>query len=156
MLKVVGGEKAAPEVRGVKGLEDFFRAVGEAAVAQQQAEPAQGKILVMRGHDSVGSECRGSAVAVAAPGVARDIDAEFHRPVIFSEAERLVAAVAPAHAAKDAHLRRDGLLEVQAESVFVPPLLARGNDVRCRGLTVEKLRNRLAVVSHVGVVQIGD
>jgi cell division protein FtsB len=37
VLKVLGGEEAAPEVRGVEALEDFFVTVGEAAVAEQEA-----------------------------------------------------------------------------------------------------------------------
>jgi hypothetical protein len=49
VLKVIRGKEAAPEVRGVETFEDFFVTVGEAAVAEQEAESAQSKILLMRG-----------------------------------------------------------------------------------------------------------
>ena len=36
VLKVEGSEEAPPEVRGIEALEDFFRTVGKAAVAEDE------------------------------------------------------------------------------------------------------------------------
>ncbi len=90
------------------------------------------------------------------PGTARRKAAEFERAVVFGVGERLIAAIAPAQAAEDAHLRRDFLLEVQAEAVFVPSLAPRRDDIRRRGLMIEKIGDRLPVIAHVGVVEIAQ
>ena len=67
VLKIKGCEEAAPEVRSVEALEDLFRAVSEAAVAEQEAESAEGKILLVRGHDSVFNESDAGAIVAPMP-----------------------------------------------------------------------------------------
>jgi hypothetical protein len=49
VLKVEGSKEAAPEVRSIEALEDFFRAVGKGSVAKQEADTAKSKIPLMRG-----------------------------------------------------------------------------------------------------------
>jgi hypothetical protein len=67
VLKVVGGKETAPKVSGVETLEDFFMTVGEAAVAEQEADSAESKILLMRGHDPIAYESNPGAIVAPAP-----------------------------------------------------------------------------------------
>jgi hypothetical protein len=62
VLQVEGREEAAPEMRGVEAFEDFFGAVGQPAIAEQEAETAQREILLMRGDDSVGDKDGAGAI----------------------------------------------------------------------------------------------
>ena len=82
--------------------------------------------------------------------------AELERAIDFGIGERLVAAVAPAEAPENANIRRDFLLEVQAEAVFVAALAARRDDVRRGRFAVEIIVDGLAVVAHIGVVEIAE
>jgi hypothetical protein len=47
-VQSAGGEDAAPEARVVVGLEDGLAAVGERAVAEQEAVAAEAQVLAVR------------------------------------------------------------------------------------------------------------
>ena len=70
VLQIKGSEETAPEMRGVEALEDFLRGVGKAAVAEQEAQPAESQILLMCGDDAVGDEDGARAVVAPVPGIA--------------------------------------------------------------------------------------
>ena len=65
MLYASRCEEATPEVRCVEALEDFLPAKAKAAVAEQKAEAAESKILLMGRHDAVRNE--GDPGTVVAP-----------------------------------------------------------------------------------------
>src|SRR5579863_9185604 len=106
----------------------------------------------MRGDDAVGHEDNPRAVVLSAPGFARGEGAEFESAVHFRVRERLVSSIAPAETPENANFRRDRLLKIQAETIFVAPLDSRGDDVRRGSLVIEVIVDRLAVVAHIGVV----
>ena len=55
VLQIKRGQESAPEVCGVEALENFFRTIGETAVAEQ-AKPIESKVLLMVSHDTVRNE----------------------------------------------------------------------------------------------------
>ena len=104
VLDVEGREEAAPQVRGVKALEDFLRAVGQGAVAEQETQPAEGQILLVSRHDSVGDERDAGAVVAPIPECSLRETAEFEGAIVLGISERFVAAIAPAETPEDADI----------------------------------------------------
>src|SRR5579863_1981046 len=104
VLNIKRGEKAAPEVRGVKAFEDFFVAVSQLAVTQEKSHAAEGEIVLVSGNDSVHRKDTASAIVAAMPGIALREAAEFEGAVHFGIGERFVATVAPPETREQADL----------------------------------------------------
>ena len=54
-------------MRGVETFEDFFVTVGEAAVAEHEAESTESKVLLMRGYNPVANKSDPGAIVVPMP-----------------------------------------------------------------------------------------
>src|SRR5580658_8130565 len=70
VLEIAGREESAPQVRGVKSLEDFLRAGRERAVAQQKSQAAKSEVLLVSRYDFVRDEHSARAIVPAPPLVA--------------------------------------------------------------------------------------
>jgi hypothetical protein len=87
VLQIARREKSAPQVRGVESFQDFFRAVGESAVAQQKTQCPESQILLVRRYDSVGDERHSGAIVAAAPPIS------FGKRALSDESVSVVVAV---------------------------------------------------------------
>src|SRR5271156_2631718 len=156
VLKIAGGEEAAPQMRGVKSLEDFFRTGRKRAIAKQKSQPAVREILLMSRHDLVGDEHHACAIVLAPPLVSFAEEPGLHRVIHFRVCERLIAAVTPSHAPENAQVRRKLLLEIKFKAVFFAALPASGDNIRDRTLPVQKDLVGLFVIPHIGDIQVAE
>src|ERR1700719_295194 len=112
VLQVERHEETAPQMCGVEGFNNFFGAVGEAGVAEEEAEAAEREILLMGFDNSIGDERHAGAVVVAAPPATLRETANLDGAIVLGVGEGFVAAVAPSEAPEHVHLWNDFLLEI--------------------------------------------
>src|SRR5579862_131845 len=156
VLQIEGGEETAPEVRGVESLDNFFGAVSEIAITEEKSEAAEREIFLVGFDDAIGDEDGSHSVIAPLPAIAFRKSAKLNGAVHFGVFVGFVAAIAPAEAAENAKLRRDFLLEIQAEAVTVAPFAASADDIRYRRLAILEIAKRLFVVAHVRLIQIAE
>src|SRR5579862_6633872 len=132
VLQIQGGEETAPEVRGIESFDDFLGAVSEIAITEEKSEAAEREIFLVGFDDSVGDEDGSDSVIAPLPAIAFRKSAKLNGAVHFGVFVGFVAAIAPSEAAENANLRRDFLLEIQAEAVTVAPFAASADDIRYR------------------------
>src|SRR5579862_1201409 len=143
-------------MRGVKGFHDFFRTVGEVAVAKKEAEATEREISLMGFDNPVSDEDSSYAIIAPLPAIAFRKSAKLNGAVDFCVFVGFVAAIAPSKAAENANLRCDLLFKIEAETVTVAALAASGNDIRNGRLAILEIANRLLVISHVGLIEITE
>src|SRR5215472_16978000 len=126
VLVVEGYRDAAPHVGGVVSFEYLFEAVGEAAIAQNEAEAAERKVTAVIAGDAVDDEGGADLVFGAAPGFPAEIAADRAGAVDFGIGVGLIRAFVPTQAAEGVEERRDFVLGVKTEAVLDAALLAMG------------------------------
>ena len=104
--------------------------------------------------DAVGDEGDSHAIVAPLPSITLGKSAKLEGAIHFGVFVGFVAAIAPAEAAENANLRRDLLLEVEAEAVTVAAFAASGDNIRNGGRSILEIANGLFVISHVGLIQI--
>src|SRR5579859_3027464 len=156
VLKAEGGIGAAPDVQGVIGFENIFTAVVEAAVAQKKADATEGQVLLMVARDAIGDEGEAGAIEFAVPALAAGAQADERGLVVLGVSEGFVAAFIPAPAGEDAEPVIQGLLEIDAETVFDGGLQRMRDDFGNGSEAGLKIFDGLAIAAHVGVIDVGE
>src|SRR5215469_5490895 len=139
----------APDVQRVVGLDDVFPAVVEASVTEKEAQTPGREIVLMILLDGVGNEGDAGAVLFAMPPRAVGADAQRDRLIVFGVGEGFGLSVVPSDAGESREVRREILLQVEAESVLQRDVPGMVGDVRryaCGG----GLDDLVAINAHVG------
>src|SRR5260221_3208565 len=127
-VRVVGGiadalgiereERVLAERHAVIGLDDLLRPIVDAALSDEEAEPARGDVVAMRARQLVANERDAHPAFRASPALARELRADRDGAIDLRERVRLRLAVVPARAHETAQpvgelrlgVARDGLL----------------------------------------------
>src|SRR5260370_492321 len=128
VLCVEGVEDAAPGVEVVVALEDVLAGVVESAVAEQEAEAAEGEVALVVAFDGVGDEGEADFVVGTSKGATGAVAAERDGLVDLGVGEGLVLAFVPAEAAGEAEVGGEYLFGVEAEAVLHGSICFVGDD----------------------------
>src|ERR1700722_19089472 len=96
--------KAADYVQVVISLADLFAAVIQVAIPENESQASQGQVLPVLVADAAGFKGASDLVQFSAPGVAREFKAKRQGAIHLGIGERLMMALIPTGAHKDAEV----------------------------------------------------
>src|ERR1700722_3018515 len=126
------------------------------AVAQNKSQPTQGQVLGVLAADATQLKSAADAILFSSPRIAGNIGAKCYRAVDFRVGEGFFVPLIPSGAEKGTEICWQRLLHIDAKALFQRALAPMESDVGSLIDAILIRRNRLAVVAHVGVVQINQ